>query len=49
LHGFNQAQVPSLLAARKKEGADRSGIVMTALLKRQKDIAANDNGYMSSM
>jgi hypothetical protein len=41
LHGFNQAQVLYFLTAVNKEGAERSGIIMTALLKSQKDIAAH--------
>ena len=42
--GLRQAQVLLLLAAGVEEGAQRAGIVMTALLKGQKDIAAHDNG-----
>jgi len=48
LHGINQGQVTLLLAADKKERAKRAGIVMTALLTGQENIAAAyDNGDMA--
>ena len=47
LHGLQQAQVASFLAAGEKERAQCAGNVVTALLKRQKDIPAHDNGGMA--
>ena len=47
LHRVNQAQVFPFFAAGIKEGTERSGIIVTALFKRQEDVAAHGNGDMS--
>ena len=47
MHSLNQAQILLLFAAGVKERAKGAGIVMTALLKSQENIAAHDNGDMA--